>query len=86
MRLIGLAVVLTLSVILAPLAGEGQQTSRVSRIGFLSTDPPPAYVWEALLDGLRERGYIEGQNLVFERRFSEGNVERRVRLIWTEPT
>jgi putative tryptophan/tyrosine transport system substrate-binding protein len=76
MRLIGLAVVLALSLFAAPLAAEGQQTSRVSRIGFLSTNPPPAHVWEALLDGLRERGYIEGQNLVFERRFSEGNVER----------
>ena len=33
-------------------------------------------MWEALLDGLRERGYSEGQNLVFERRFSEGHAER----------
>ena len=37
---------------------------------------PPARAWDALLDGLRERGYREGQNLVFERRFSEGNAER----------
>src|SRR5207253_9288753 len=33
-------------------------------------------VWDALLDGLRERGYREGRNLVFERRFSEGQAER----------
>jgi putative tryptophan/tyrosine transport system substrate-binding protein len=33
-------------------------------------------VWEALLDGLRERGYRDGRNLVFERRFSEGHAER----------
>ena len=33
-------------------------------------------MWEALLDGLRERGYSEGRNLVFERRFSEGHAER----------
>jgi putative ABC transport system substrate-binding protein len=29
-----------------------------------------------LLDGLRERGYREGWNLVFERRFTEGHAER----------
>jgi putative ABC transport system substrate-binding protein len=55
---------------------EAQQTSKVYRIGFLSTDPPEAHAWNALLDGLRERGYIEGRNIVFERRFSEGKAER----------
>ena len=59
-----------------PLAAAAQSPGKVYRIGFLSTNPPPAYVWEALLDGLRERGYSEGRNLVFERRFSEGNAER----------
>ena len=39
-------------------------------------DPPPADLWEALLDGLRERGYSEGRNIVFERRFLEGNAQR----------
>src|SRR5207245_1578134 len=60
----------------APLAAVAQPPGKVYRIGFLSTAPPPAHAWEALLDGLRERGYIEGQNLVFERRFSEGKAER----------
>ena len=42
MRLIGLAVVLTLSLTLAPLAAEAQQTEKVRRIGFLSgTNPDP---------------------------------------------
>ena len=59
-----------------PLAAAAQPPGQVYRIGFLSTNPLPAPVWDALLDGLRERGYIEGQNLVFERRFSEGNAER----------
>jgi ABC-type uncharacterized transport system substrate-binding protein len=49
---------------------------QVYRIGYLGTDPPPAHRWDAFLDGLRERGYIEGRNLVFERRFSEGKEER----------
>jgi putative tryptophan/tyrosine transport system substrate-binding protein len=59
----------------APLAAPAP-SDRVYRIGFLGTDPPPASLWEALLDGLREHGYREGQNLVFERRFSDGHAER----------
>jgi putative ABC transport system substrate-binding protein len=55
---------------------EAQQPGKVYRIGFLSTNPPEAHAWNALLDGLRERGYIEGQNILFERRFSEGKAER----------
>jgi putative tryptophan/tyrosine transport system substrate-binding protein len=72
----GCIVTLTLSLLVAPLAAEAQPPGKVYRIGFLSTDPPPARGWEALLDGLRERGYSEGRNLVFERRFSEGKAER----------
>ncbi len=75
-RAVGCIVTLTLSLLAAPLAAEAQPPGKVYRIGFLSTAPPPAHAWEALLDGLRERGYIEGQNLVFERRFSEGKAER----------
>jgi putative ABC transport system substrate-binding protein len=73
---VGCIMILTLSLLAAPLAAEAQQSGKVYRIGFLSTDPLPAPLWEALLDGLRERGYSEGQNLVFERRFSEGHAER----------
>jgi ABC-type uncharacterized transport system substrate-binding protein len=72
----GCIVMLTLSLLTAPLAARAQSPGQVYRIGFLSTDPPLAHLWEALLDGLRERGYREGQNLVFERRFSEGHAER----------
>jgi putative ABC transport system substrate-binding protein len=67
---------LTLSLLAAPLAAEVQPPGKVYRIGYLATIPPPAHLWEALLDGLRERGYSEGRNLVFERRFSEGKAER----------
>jgi putative ABC transport system substrate-binding protein len=73
---VGSIVTLLLSLLTVPLAAAAQPLGKVYRIGFLATAPLPAHVWEALLDGLRERGYIEGQNLVFERRFSEGNAER----------
>src|SRR5262245_61729862 len=55
---------------------QAQQPSKAYLIGFLSTNPPETHAWDALLDGLRERGYIEGRNIVFERRFSEGKAER----------
>jgi putative ABC transport system substrate-binding protein len=73
---VGCIMMLTLSLLAASLAAEAQPLGKVYRIGYLATVPPPAHLWEALLDGLRERGYSEGRNLVFERRFSEGNTER----------
>src|SRR6059036_3326816 len=73
---VGCIMILTLSLLAAPRAAEAQPLGKVYRIGYLATIPPPAHLWEALLDGLRERGYSEGQNLVFERRFSEGHAER----------
>src|SRR5262245_15930818 len=69
-------VTLLMSLLAVPLAAAAQPSGQVYRIGFLSTAPLPAHLWEALLDGLRERGYREGRNLVFERRFSEGHAER----------
>jgi putative ABC transport system substrate-binding protein len=73
---VGFIVPLLLSLLAVPLAAAAQPPGQVYRIGFLSTNPPPARVWDALLEGLRERGYIEGRNLIFERRFSEGHAER----------
>ena len=66
MRLIRLAVVLTLSLTLAPLAAEGQQTGKVYRVGFLRNGPPPDTFIEGLRRGLRDHGYVEGQNISIE--------------------
>jgi putative tryptophan/tyrosine transport system substrate-binding protein len=72
---VGCLVTLTLSLLTVPLAAVAQPPGKVYRIGYLGTNPPPAHQWEALLDGLRERGYSEGRNLLFEHRFSEGHAE-----------
>jgi putative ABC transport system substrate-binding protein len=53
-----------------------QQPGKVYQVGFVSTDPLNARAWNAFLEELRERGYIEGRNLVFELRFSDGKAER----------
>ena len=72
---IGLAVVLAVSLALAPLAAGAQQTEKVQRIGFLSgTNRFESY--DALRQGLRELGYVEDQNLRIGRRFAEGRTDR----------
>ena len=85
MRLIGLAVILTLSVILAPLAAEGQQAGKVYRIGILSEltqtatvvgEPRAVLAEDAWRTPFRQRGYVEGQNTVFEFRYAGERFER----------
>lgn len=60
-----------------PVAARAQKTARMPRLGVLlySTpqDDPQA---RALQDGLRDLGYIDGQNVSIEYRFAEGKVER----------
>jgi ABC-type uncharacterized transport system substrate-binding protein len=73
---VGSIITLLLSLLTVPPIATAQSQGKVYRIGFLGTNPLPAAWWDAFLDGLRERGYSEGQNLVFERRFSEGEAER----------
>jgi len=62
MRQIGLLVVLTISLLVAPLATEAQQAGRVPKVGFLGGDP----FIQAFDQGLRELGYTDGQNIVIE--------------------
>jgi putative tryptophan/tyrosine transport system substrate-binding protein len=71
MRLIGLAVVLALGLVLAPLAVEAQPTSKIPRIGILQSYPPNHPLEEAFRQGLRDVGYVEGRNIVIEYRWSE---------------
>jgi putative ABC transport system substrate-binding protein len=60
----------------APLVAEAQPAGKVARIGLLATTPPPPYMWAALVEGLRGRGWVEGRTILFEQRFSEGRAER----------
>src|SRR5262249_57156035 len=58
-----------------PLIARAQQARKVARIGYLSIRSPIS-VDDAFFQGLHELGWIEGQNIVIERRFSAGNVDR----------
>ena len=78
MRLIGLAVVLTLGFLRAPIAVEAQPPDKVYRIGVLERTSPAvnAANLESFRQGLRALGYVEGKNLVIEYRSAEGRDER----------
>ena len=62
----------------APLKADAQQVGKVYRIGYLSTPTRESVEngLQAFLRKLRELGWVEGQNLIIEYRWAEGNVER----------
>ena len=76
-----LTVLLAAAVHVVPLGGEAQQAANISRIGLLSptalSDPRTPRVLDAFRHGLRERGYVEGQNIALESRWTEGKYDRR---------
>jgi ABC-type uncharacterized transport system substrate-binding protein len=82
MWLIGLAVVLVLSLTIPPLAAEAQtdRTYRVAYVVAAETEERKPHLG-ALRTALRQLGYIEGKNLIFEVRYAEGNVGRLPALI-----
>jgi putative ABC transport system substrate-binding protein len=57
-----------------PFAARAQQP-RVWRIGVLATRPPTPPTLSAFRDGLRGRGYVEGQNLSIDVRWPQGTFE-----------
>ena len=61
------------------LAEAQQSTAKIPRIGFISsTGAPgnPAYLFDAFQLGLRDLGYLEGKNILIERRYAEGRLDR----------
>jgi putative ABC transport system substrate-binding protein len=83
-RTVGLIVTLTLGILSSPLAAGAQQPAKkVPRIGFLgnSTAALEANLVEPFREGLRDLGYVKGQNVVVEYRWAEGKYERFPALI-----
>ncbi|MDQ2961990.1 MAG: ABC transporter substrate-binding protein [Pseudomonadota bacterium] len=62
----------------APPAGVAQSPEKSAHIGILVGGSPAqrGHLEQALLQGLREQGYVEGKNLVLERRYADGRVDR----------
>src|SRR5438128_10541195 len=67
---LGLIVSLTFVLLAGPLAVDAQQAARVYRVGVLLSGPVSALAAsvQAFREGLRELGYVEGQNLAVELR------------------
>lgn len=59
------------------LSGAAQAADNMARIGWLNPGSPASHgaLYEAFKQGLRERGYIEGQNIVIEQRWVEGKLD-----------
>jgi putative ABC transport system substrate-binding protein len=57
---------------------QAQQTKKVPRIGYLGAYSPSAgaLLLEAFRQGLRDLGYVEGQNIFIDYRWAEGNPDR----------
>jgi putative ABC transport system substrate-binding protein len=64
----------------APLAAGAQPAGKVPRVGYISpgssSDPVRLHRFEAFRQGMRELGYVEGQNIVLEPRWAEGQYAR----------
>jgi putative ABC transport system substrate-binding protein len=74
-------VVLALVLLAGPLAAQTQPAGRVYRVGMLMPGAPPEPSDRVTLSvliptALRELGYAEGQNLLVERRFAGGKLDR----------
>ena len=70
---------LALTILVTALAAEAQPAGKVHRIGWLTTDVRPAGphpLLEAFRQGLRDLGYVEGQNMRIESRYAEGQEDR----------
>jgi hypothetical protein len=75
---IGLAALLAVDLVFAAAAAQAAQAGNVHRIGFLGPGAQRIYT-DSLLHlsaSLRERGYVEGKDIVFEYRFAEDKYER----------
>jgi putative ABC transport system substrate-binding protein len=62
-----------------PLVARAQQpTTKIARIGWLVTGSPTSHRFSlaAFRDGLKDLGYVEGQNISIEYRWAEGNTTR----------
>ena len=65
----------------APLAAEAQRARKVQRVGVMlnvcaTPQSGTSSLPEALFQGLRERGLVDGQNVALEIRCAEGRTER----------
>jgi putative tryptophan/tyrosine transport system substrate-binding protein len=58
------------------LSASAEQPTKVPRVGILSDEIRSSVEWyEPFAQGLSDLGYVEGRNIVFDRRYAEGKIE-----------
>jgi putative ABC transport system substrate-binding protein len=72
-----------LAILTAPLPPLAQPPAQVPHIGYLSLAAPAGnpYLLDAFRQGLRERGWVEGQNIRIEARYADGDPDRLAALV-----
>jgi len=80
-QVVGLAIILAVGLALTPVGtAAAQSPEKAARVGYLnpssSSDPARQRRFEAFRQGLRELGYVEGQNIAIESRWAEGKYDR----------
>jgi putative ABC transport system substrate-binding protein len=80
-RAIRLLVTLALGLLVAPPVADAQPSPKLPRIGLIEAETVTMALedssnWAAFRQGLRDFGYVEGQNIALEWRFAEGNLDR----------
>ena len=71
-----LVIVLGAGALAAPFGSFAQQQGKIWRVGYLTSSAGMGSVIQAIRQGLRDVGYVEGKNLVIEWRFADGKAER----------
>src|SRR5215831_12404677 len=74
---------LTVLLLATPLAVHAQESIPRTRVAFVGAESPSTnqHFLDAFRQGLRERGYVDGQNIAIEARWAEGRSERFPELI-----
>jgi putative ABC transport system substrate-binding protein len=77
-RIVALLVPFAVGLLLAPLAAEAQEAGKTYRVGYMGNSSPSleSNLVDAFRRGLRDLGYVEGQNIVVEYRWAEGQYDR----------
>jgi putative ABC transport system substrate-binding protein len=79
------------SLLAVPLAAAAQQAGKVYRVGLIFPSPPVSEMAgpeplnvaaRAFVRGMRALGYVEGGNLILERRSAEGRFWERLLIRW----
>jgi putative tryptophan/tyrosine transport system substrate-binding protein len=73
-RTIGFLVTLALGLLVVPLSADAQPPAKIPRLGVLAAAPTRGL--DAFRQGLRDLGYVEGQNILLEYRYANWQLDR----------